>query len=100
MGMRTTLGQLRRLILREMKLGVAMASPPGEAFGDVDEPEFEPEPGGPTHIATVVPDYEPDEETKAAWRKGTWDAAASHAGEPWEPDEWIAHDAAKKAKAR
>jgi hypothetical protein len=71
MAMLLTLGMLRSLLLKEMKLGVASAYAPGEAWGVKDEPEpFEPEEGGPTYIATMPePDYDPGEAIKALYRK-------------------------------
>ena len=70
--MLTTLGQLRRLILREMKLGVAGAEGDARHWGKKplpDEKTFEPEPGGPTYIATEEPpNYDPGEATRAMYR--------------------------------
>ncbi len=95
--MRIRLGRLRRLIseqLDQMKLGVASAYPPPEAWGREDEPEsepFEPEEGGPTYIATTPPvDYTPDDETLQRWRDWRLEQEKRGMYEPWEPeDEYI-----------
>ena len=72
MTMRMSVKQLRRLILREMKLGIAGAEGDHRAWGKKDLPDdpkaYEPEEGGPTYIATDVLDFDPGEDVKALYR--------------------------------
>lgn len=63
--MRITVSKLRELVIKEMKLGVAGAHAAGEAWGNRDEPD--PEPDDPTYIATDIPNFDPDEETRALY---------------------------------
>lgn len=76
--MRITVGDLRQLILWEMKLGVAGAEGDARAWGKKplpDDPVVDA--GDGTYIATEEPpNYEPDEAIKALYRKrGAWDMA-------------------------
>lgn len=66
--MRIKVGTLRRII-REMKLGVASANPPGEAWGLKDEPMYDPGKEGSEYIATEdPPNYDPGEDVRALYR--------------------------------
>jgi hypothetical protein len=72
MAMQITVKQLRRLIMNEMKLGIAGSEGDRRNWGRPpelpDRNEFEPEAGGPTYIATDFPDFDPGEEVKAMYR--------------------------------
>jgi len=101
--MRVTLGQLRRMILREMKLGIAGAQGDARSWGKKPLPDdpapYEPPEGGETYIATEEPpNFEPDEETKEAWRQHIQNMAKASADEPWEPEEYAAWDAERAKK--
>lgn len=71
MAMRTTLGQLRKLIIQEMKLGIAGGQGNERAWGKKPlpdpEPYFPPE-GGETYIATDIKDWDPGEKVKSQYR--------------------------------
>jgi hypothetical protein len=96
--MKIHLGRLKQLIrelaekeLDQVKLGIASAHPPGEAWGiGLDEPEEEmasmASEDGPTYIATVATDFDPGEDVKAMYRrKHVYDMA----GDPIDVDDDI-----------
>jgi len=90
MTMRMSVGQLRRAILREMKLGIAGGQDDARSWGEKplpdDPPAYEPPEGGETYIATDVPNFEPDRETIDAWNAHVLAMQKRGAAEPWDPD--------------
>jgi len=78
-----TLGQLRELILREMKLGIASANPPSEAYGVVDDEERGDE-SDPLLHRPEFPDFDPGDILKLAFNhRRRYDMA----GDPFDPFE-------------
>ena len=107
--MRMTLGQLRRLLLREMKLGIAGAQGDARHWGKKplpDEPIYSPPEGGETYIATDLPDFDPGPEIRKLYdphRRGAVDWAGDPiAGdifdEPEEPTASGERDVTRPAK--
>lgn len=72
MTMRLSVKQLRKLILREMKLGIAGAEGDARAWGKKplpdDPPPYEPPEGGETYIATDIPDFDPGPEITSLYK--------------------------------
>jgi hypothetical protein len=71
MSMLLTMGQLRRLLMREMKLGIAGGQDDARAWGKKplpDEPIYSPPEGGETYLATDNISYDPGEEIRALYR--------------------------------
>lgn len=93
--MRMSIKQLKRLILKEMKLGIAGAEGDARHWGKKplpDEPIYEPGKEGTEFIATEdPPNFDPGEDIRALYRpRGGVDMAGDEIDDEYE-DELVAH---------
>lgn len=89
--MRTTWGQLKQFILKEMKLGIAGAEYDANAWGNDDdellrtfapEDESDPEPSGPAYAPGEPDSFDPGETVKSWYRKHRHRPKHDMAGDP------------------